>query len=202
MLYDPTTSRTSPGSTPFTGDQFANFYIGVGRYNNQLNRGMFYARSKEYSGYFQDNWRVSSRLTLNLGLRYDLFPPFYEKNNTVSSFDYANHAVVLGAPLDTFYALGATFPSITNRLGSFGVKYETYDQAGFPAHMVNTSKDGWGPRLGFAYRAGDGARSFVLRTLGRSGTGGIFAGRHRQLLAPQRPRLHLRAEHHPAHPAY
>ena len=163
MLYDPTTSRTSPGSTPFTGDQFANFYIGVGRYNNQLNRGMFYARSKEYSGYFQDNWRVSSRLTLNLGLRYDLFPPFYEKNNTVSSFDYANHAVVLGAPLDKFYALGATFPSITNRLGSFGVKYETYDQAGFPEHMINTSKDGWGPRLGFAYRVGDGAKSFVLR---------------------------------------
>ena len=45
---------------PFTGDQFANFYLGIGRYNNQLNRGKFYAQSKEFAAYFQDNWRVIS----------------------------------------------------------------------------------------------------------------------------------------------
>ena len=43
------------------------------------------------------------------------------------------------------------------------MKFKTWDQAGMPEHMVNTSKDGWGPRLGFAYRAGDGAKSFVVR---------------------------------------
>jgi hypothetical protein len=81
-LYDPTTSRNNPQPVPFTGDQFANFYLGLGNYNNQLNRGMFYARSKEYAAYFQDNWRVSPRLTLNLGLR-DLFR-FHEKNMATS----------------------------------------------------------------------------------------------------------------------
>jgi hypothetical protein len=162
-LYDPTSSRTNPQATPFTGDQFANFYLGLGRYNNQLNRGMFYARSKEYSGYFQDNWRVSRRLTLNLGLRYDLFPPYYEKNNAVSSFDPSDHSVVLGAPLSDLINLGYTFPSIVNRLTQMGMKFKSYDEAGLPQHMINTSKDGFGPRLGFAYRAGDGARSFVMR---------------------------------------
>lgn len=162
-LYDPSTSRTNPGATPFTGDQFANFYLGLGRYNNQLNRGLFYARSKEYAAYFQDNWRVSPRLTLNLGFRYDLFPPYYEKNNAVSGFDPSDQSVVLGAPIDKLITLGYTFPSIVNRLTEMGMKFKTYDQAGLPQHMINTSKDGFGPRLGFAYRAGDGAKSFVLR---------------------------------------
>jgi hypothetical protein len=162
-LYDPASSRTNPQAVPYTGDQFANFYLGLGNYNNQLNRGLFYARSKEYAGYFQDNWRVTSRLNLNLGLRYDLFPPYYEKNNAVSSFDPAKHAVVLGTSVDNLIKLGYTFPSIINRLTDMGMKFESYQDAGLPQHMVNTSKDGFGPRLGFAYRAGDGAKSFVIR---------------------------------------
>lgn len=162
-LYDPNTSRNNPQPVPFTGDQFANFYLGLGNYNNQLNRGLFYARSKEYAFYFQDNWRASPRLTLNLGLRYDLFPPYYEKNNAVSSFDQANHAVVLGSDINTLVKLGYTFPSIVNRLTDMGVKFESYKDAGLPQHMINTSKDGFGPRLGFAYRATSGAKPLVVR---------------------------------------
>jgi hypothetical protein len=124
---------------------------------------MFYARSKEYAAYFQDNWRVTPRLTLNLGLRYDLFPPYYEKNNALTSFDPSDKSVVLGAPLDKLITLGYTFPSIVNRLTDMGMKFKTYDQAGLPQHMIKTSKDGFGPRLGFAYRMGDGAKSLVLR---------------------------------------
>ncbi|MDP2999992.1 MAG: TonB-dependent receptor [Bryobacterales bacterium] len=162
-LYDPSSSRTNPLTTPLTGDLFANFYLGLANYSNQMARGMFYARSKEYAFYFQDNWRVSSRLTLNLGLRYDLFPPYYEKNNVVSSFDPSDHSVVLGTSVDNLIKRGYTYPSVINRLGEMGMKFKTYDQAGLPQHMINTSKDGWGPRLGFAYRMGDGAKSFVLR---------------------------------------
>jgi hypothetical protein len=162
-LYDPTTSRTNPGALAFTGDQFANLYLGLGRYNNQLVRGMFYGRSREYAWYFQDRWRVTPRLTLNLGMRYDLSPPYYEKYNAVSGFDMSDKSVVLGQPLEKLYAMGITFPSIVNRLSSFGMKFKTWDQAGMPEHQTNTSLDGWGPRLGFAYRAGDGAKSFVVR---------------------------------------
>jgi hypothetical protein len=162
-LYDPNSSRTNPLPLPFTGDQFANFYLGIGRYNNQLNRGMFYARGREYAWYFQDNWRVSSRLTLNLGLRYELFPPFYEKNNAVSSFDPSDKSIVLGAPLEKLYQLGYTYPAIVNRLTQMGAKFKTYKEAGLPEHFVDTTLDLWGPRVGFAYRAGDGAKSFVLR---------------------------------------
>ena len=43
-----------------------------------------------YAGYFQDDWRVSKRLTLNLGLRYEWEPPIYVNNNAVANFDPAS----------------------------------------------------------------------------------------------------------------
>ena len=39
-------------------------------------------------GYFaQDDWKVSSKLTVNLGIRYDLATPFIEKNDLLINFD-------------------------------------------------------------------------------------------------------------------
>src|ERR1041384_6532771 len=97
------------------------------------------------------------------GLRYALFPPYYEKNNALTSFDRDKHAVILGSELSKLINLGYTFPSIVNRLGDMGMKFETYQEAGLPQHLVNTSKDGFGPRLGFAYRATDGNNPLVIR---------------------------------------
>ncbi len=46
-----------------------------------------YDRSWEPSAFFQDNWRATDHLTLNLGLRYDIFTKFNEKNNNFANFD-------------------------------------------------------------------------------------------------------------------
>ena len=40
-----------------------------------------------YAGFVQDDWRLTSRLTLNLGLRYEFEPPVQEKNNAFGNFD-------------------------------------------------------------------------------------------------------------------
>jgi hypothetical protein len=162
-LYDPSTDRTDPQALPYTGDQFANFYLGVGQYAAQLNHSDFYLRQKEFAFYFQDNFRVTPRLTMNLGLRYEYSPPLSEKNHMLTSFDLANHAVVLGTSLQNMYNLGYSDPAIVSTYESYGAKFETAQQAGLPSGLLTSSKNDFGPRIGVAYRAFDGAKSFVIR---------------------------------------
>jgi hypothetical protein len=138
-------------------------YLGIMNYSNQFVRGYFYARGKETALYFQDNFKVTPRLTLNLGLRWEYWPAFREKNNMLTGFNPATKAVVLGNDLDTMYRMGATLPSIVNRLTSLGAKFETWEQAGLPRSLMTSPKTDFGPRLGFAYRMGEGAKSVVMR---------------------------------------
>jgi hypothetical protein len=86
----------------------------------------------DYLGAFvQDDWKVSSRLTLNIGLRYDLDTPRWETRNHQSGFDPTGINPVSGTPGVITYA------------GANGVsKY---------AH--NWDLDNFGPRFGFAWRA-------------------------------------------------
>jgi len=86
-----------------------------------------------------------------------------EKNGIMTSFDRERRAIVLGTDRDTFYRLGATLPSIVDRYTGWGAKFVTYKDAGLPRDLMHTNSKNFGPRLGFAYRLGDGARSLVIR---------------------------------------
>jgi outer membrane receptor protein involved in Fe transport len=52
----------------------------------QLDSNVRHFRNIEFGVYFQDDWKVSKRLTLNLGLRYDLFTRHNEENNLATTF--------------------------------------------------------------------------------------------------------------------
>lgn len=161
-LYDPG-SGTAYGPTPFTGHDSANMFLGAATYYSRYFPSFFYLRAGEKSAYFQDNFKVNSRLTLNLGVRYEYTSPGRERDNTILSFNPKTHAIVMGRSLDDLVKLNHAHPTIARAYANLGVKYETPAQAGLPDNLINLNKWDFGPRLGFAYRLGSLNHPTVLR---------------------------------------
>ncbi len=162
-LYNPATSRNNPGALGNTGHLLASAFLGIDDYAARMAKGTYYIRQKEAAFYFQDNYKFTPRLTLNLGVRWQLSPYPKEKHNLISGFDKQNKAIVLGQPLDYMYRMNATTPALVSALEGFGVKFETADQAGLPKALIYDNWKDVTPHLGFAYRALDGRKSFVIR---------------------------------------
>lgn len=141
---------------PFTGDGMASMALGLpAELANQNNRGYFYFRQNEIGLFFQDTWKVSSRLTLDLGLRYDRWSPYSEKFNRFVGIDPQT--------------LGSTFQVVTpgnvpmeqipgvlaSQLASWkarGLTWTTAEQAGMPTNLVRADNNNFGPRVGVAYK--------------------------------------------------
>jgi hypothetical protein len=91
-------------------------------------------RSWEPSVFAQDSWKATSKLTLLLGVRYDVFTPFTEAHNHISNFDYLQ-------------ALSSTAANVDSALKIAGVN-------GVSSTVnIPTNYDNVAPRIGFAYSA-------------------------------------------------
>jgi hypothetical protein len=163
-LYDAANSTpSSPVTVPYTGINLANMYLGYSNYQAQLSHNWFYLTDMELATYFHDNWKVTPRLTLNLGLRWERWSPYHEKNGTNIGFSPKDHAVVLSSSLDDLYKYGYTYPGLVQQFQNMGVKFETYQQAGLAQDQYYARSRNFGPRAGFAYKALNGKSSFVIR---------------------------------------
>ena len=162
-LYDPASTPQAPQAVPQTGLGLANLFIGAGNYTANFGRPWVFMRKNELDPYIQDTWRVSQRLTLNLGVRWDLRTPTFDHDNALTSFDLEKKAYVVSTPMERFIAQGNTLPSIVTALTNLGGKYESHTAAGLNQRLQNFNWRNIGPRLGFAYRALSGRRAFVLR---------------------------------------
>lgn len=162
-LYDPT-SGSSYGAVPYTGHSAASFFMGyVGTFKDTVKRPEWDLKDKIFAGYIQDNWKATSRLTLNLGLRYQNMPAESIAGNYAVGFDQKTDSMVFARSLQDMYAAKMTTPTIMNGLTAIGAKVITAQQAGLPAGLVYGNPWIFEPRVGFAYRMGDSSKPFVLR---------------------------------------
>jgi len=149
---------------PHTGHVAADFFMGVdGSYTNRFNRLAYPYSNWETAAFFQDDFKVNDRLTLNLGLRYEFINPVQVTDHSLVGFSLADHKVVLGTSLDRLAKLGDVLPSVVSTYQTLGVQYETAKQAGLPASMIYSNPYNFDPRVGLAYRITKGNRPLVVR---------------------------------------
>ncbi|HKQ72458.1 MAG TPA: TonB-dependent receptor [Blastocatellia bacterium] len=137
----------------------ANFLLGLPTDVDQTATGPGVDGFTWHSGYFfQDEWRVNPRLTISLGLRYDLYLPFKDRALNITNFlrDTPNGDAVV--PNEESLKLAK--PAFTASLGA--AKLLTADQAGLPEALRFTDKNNFAPRIGIAWRP-FGNNSTVLR---------------------------------------
>jgi hypothetical protein len=159
-----------------TGNGFADFLLGfASSYSEPASVDYVHISTKNYNLYVMDDWRVSNRLTLNLGLRWEGIPHAYDSQGTASNF-YPNLYDPKQAP--TFLPSGALdtngpgFSTVSGILLS-SVKFYLNGvgiagRNGIPNGLVNNHWDTFAPRLGFAFDL-TGQQKTILRA-----GGGIF----------------------------
>jgi outer membrane receptor protein involved in Fe transport len=148
------TASTATGSN---GNGFADFMLGIPFSGSALSgNAIERARSTWYGFYVQDNWRPTPKLTLNLGLRYDLMPPFYDEDNRLAAIDVDGRQVVVSSS-DGQVGDGAD-PDKYAR--NYPLPFVSSEQAGWPRSLVDTDWTNIGPRLGVAYSV---SPTFVVR---------------------------------------
>jgi Carboxypeptidase regulatory-like domain/TonB dependent receptor len=106
----------------------------------------------EQGYFFQDDWKMTPRLTLNLGLRYELITPFIEKNDLIANFD-PNFVDPTTGQLGRFVIPSTrTLKFLDPRIVAFGVVTADKSGLGVGRGVVRTDKNNFAPRVGFAFR--------------------------------------------------
>jgi hypothetical protein len=162
-LYNPSTG-TAFGAQAVTGDNGANFFLGIADSYQQTRRPQnFNMRGKDLAAYVQDNWKVTRDLTLNFGVRWEYLGPYVDTHGMIAGWDFAGKSLVRNVDIQQLVASGYTTQAIADGYAAAGVKYTTPDQAGLPHDIVSVSRHDFSPRVGFAYNPHLGRKRFVLR---------------------------------------
>lgn len=142
-----TGAYTNNPSQSAGGSGFADFLLGLPNSSTKsaFPQGVPYETYTEYGGFVQDQWRVTPRVTVNLGLRYDLFTPVSERYNRQSDFFLGTGMLALAG------------------------------QNGISPGILGIQNHDFSPRIGLAYRIGEKTvirSAYGLFYFNEEGTGG------------------------------
>src|SRR5262249_53356155 len=141
-----TFNNNLPGGT---GNALANMLLGLPTTVDQTQTGPGVdGVAWHYGAFVQDEWRVNSRLTLSIGVRYELHPGFRDQDLNITNFlrNTVNGDVVV--PNDASRKL--TSPGFAASIGTS--KILTGAEAGLPESLRRTDANNFAPRAGIAWR--------------------------------------------------
>ena len=113
-----------------------------------------YSHATQYQGFVQDDWKITPRVTLNIGLRYEFFHQYRGSRDRLAAFDLASGRQLLANSADYY------LPGVGLIQGS-GAKL-------LPSRPIRSDPNNFAPRFGLAYRLGN-------KTAIRSGLGLFYS---------------------------
>jgi hypothetical protein len=169
----PSGNNASNGSSisGLTGDAMASALLGVVDSGAISTTNFVSSQRVAYAGYAQDDWKVNSKLTVNIGVRYELLSPIGEQWGRQANFDVQNNTLYIpsgnnsNAPLPPNFS--ALFPTVTVSRGQVN------------NYLVPWDKLDFGPRVGIAYKV-------MNKTVLRIGYGIFYGGEENQGGSPNR----------------
>jgi hypothetical protein len=162
----------NPASPTRTGDSFADWVLGL---PSSAGRGFpsdtFGGAYTAWHFYVQDDIRLTSRFTLNVGLRYEYTPWASAYRGQTGTFDGTKSRPIIVASETSQVDLGAQ-PAAPVAYGYLKDLIQTSSEAGIPYSITRPDKRQWAPRVGFAWRP------LGESTVVRGGYGIFFEGEY------------------------
>ena len=168
-------------SGALTGDSYLDFDLGLAtNYSQSQTDPENNYVNNTISAYAMDNWHANSRLSVQLGIRYDALPHVWERHNQLSNFDPSQYQAGLMPTFDTqnnnfCTVVSANCPVVSPGLQTFGTaKYYMNGIVmagvnGTPRGMVTNWYKTYEPRVGFSYDVSGNGKTIV-----RGGFGTFF----------------------------
>lgn len=147
----------------YTDDSYVNFLLGDTASFTQLNylSGKHWVNNN-YGFYVNDNFHATSKLTFNLGIRYDAMPHAFERYDQFANFYPAGFSATVAAT--ALNSGGSLNPGALTSFNGSSFYLNGIREAGangFPRGVVKNSWNNWEPRVGFAFNPGGNGKTVI-----------------------------------------
>lgn len=156
--FDFTGRYASGGVSAQPAHMFADFLMGypARAYRSTTSPNLLFVGPRN-SFFIQDDWRVSSRLSLNFGVRYMYQVPWYERDDTIANFDFKTSRLIIHSdsmPSQAIAKLVSAYPIVMAK------------DAGYTSTDMQADQNNFAPRIGLAYRPFGNTKTVVRAGFG------------------------------------